>query len=294
MKKYFTKEITIGVITIFSLLILYIGVNYLKGMNVFKPSNHYYVKMNNVNELQKSNPVYVNGFNVGLVSLIEYNFHNPDNIIVQVSLDKNMRVEKGSHFELKSSLTAGAYLNLILSDPVGSYYEIGDTIPGISDPGMMDKVANDLLPQFEKLLPRLDSILAGIEALVNHPALSQSLDNVASTTSRLDASSRQLNTLLSRDIPAILGNIHQVSEDFTLISGQLKQLDFNNTLQTVEKTLENIDQMAMKINSKDSSLGLLMNDRSLYDNLNSTAKNASDLLLDFQQNPKRYVHFSVF
>ena len=294
MKAHFNKEIIIGIVTLISLGLLIFGLNYLKGANIFQPTNHYYTRMPNVSELQNSCPVYVDGFKVGIVRDINYDFEDTGNIIVQISLDKKMRVQTGSHVEIKVGLTSGAYLNLILNKYVSSYYQVGDTIDGISEKGIMDKVSDDLLPQIETLLPRLDTILQGIQFLVNHPALSKSFEQIETTTSNLEESTRLLNKLLSKDIPPILANLNQVSSDFTILSSQFKQMDLNATQRYLDNTLQSIEQMTLQLNSKDNSLGLLLNDRSIYDRLDSTFLNASDLLLDLRLNPKRYVHFSLF
>ena len=294
MKKYFSKEIIIGLVTLISLALLYFGLNYLKGANIFKPTNLYYVRMPDVNELQLSNPVYVDGFKVGLVRAINYDFQNSGNIVVQISLDKKMRVETGSHIEIKTGLTSGAYLNLKLNKYVSTYYQSGDTIDGVSEKGMMEKISDNILPQFEAMLPRLDSILQGIQFLVNHPALAQSLEQLSATTANLESSTRQLNQLLSKDISPIVANLNQVSSDFTVVSSQFKQMDLNATLQHVDKMVQNLDKITGQLNSKDNSLGLFLNDRSVYDHLDSTFVNASNLLLDLKLNPKRYVHFSLF
>jgi len=294
MKKYFSKETIIALVTLISLGLLYFGLNYLKGSNIFKPTNLYYVRMPDVSELQLSNPVYVDGFKVGLVRAITYDFQDSGTIVVQISMDKKMKVETGSIVEIKTGLTSGAYLNLKLNKYVSTYYQVGDTIDGISEKGMMDKISDNILPQFESMLPRLDSILRGIQFLVNHPALAQSLEQLSATTSNLESSTRQLNLLLSKDIPPIIANLNQVSSDFTIVSSQFKQMDLNATLQHADQALQNLDQMTLKLNSKDNSLGLLLNDRSLYNHLDTTFVNASNLLLDLKQNPKRYVHFSVF
>jgi len=294
MKKYFTKEVIIAFVTLVSLGLLYFGLNYLKGANIFKPANIYYVRMPDVSDLQKSCPVYVNGFKVGIVRDISYDYGTQKNIIVEISLDKKMKVETDSHLEIKSGLTSGAYLDMILNKYVSTYYQVGDTIEGFSEKGIMDKVSTDLLPQIEAILPRLDSILIGIQYLVNSPALSQSLNQIAATTANLESSTRQLNAIFSNDISPVMTNLKQVSSDFTVVSSQFKQMDLNATLLNVNKTLQNLEQMSMQLNSKDNSLGLLLNDRSMYDHLDTTLVNASNLLFDFKLNPKRYVHFSVF
>jgi phospholipid/cholesterol/gamma-HCH transport system substrate-binding protein len=294
MKKYFTKEISIGIITIVSLALLYFGLNYLKGMNIFKPSNHYYVRLPNVNELQNSSPVYVNGFRVGIVNEINYNYQSNEKIIVQISLDKKMKVENGSYVELKSGLTSGAYLDLVLNKYVSSYCQVGDTIDGVTSVGLMDKISSEILPDIEKILPRLDSILMGVQRLVNHPALSQSLEQISATTAHLEKSTLQLNQLLSKDIPPILSNLTQTTSNFVAVSDRFKQLDLNSTLGKLDTAILDINQLTKQLNSTNNSMGLLLNDNSLYKYLDSTAINASRLLLDFKQNPKRYVHFSLF
>jgi phospholipid/cholesterol/gamma-HCH transport system substrate-binding protein len=294
MKKVFSKELTVGFVTAVSLIILYIGVNYLKGVNVFKPANHYYVRMPKVNELQISSPVYVDGFKIGVVNAIDFRFDTKDFITVQVNLDKKMKIETDSYFELKSGLTSGAYLDLRLNKYVGTYCSIGDTLNGISAPGMMDKISDNLLPQVETILPRLDSILQGIQLLVNHPALSQSLEQISATTAALVISSQQLNQMLAEDVRPILSNLNQTAADLAVFSGKINQLDLNLTINKVNSSLENINLLSKQLNNEDNSLGLLLNDRSLYNHLDSTARNASQLLLDLKLNPKRYVHFSIF
>ena len=294
MKKIFSKEMMIGLVTAITMVILYVGINYLKGINVFKPTNHYFVRMPNVSDLNQSSPVYIDGFKIGVVNAVGIQFNSGNSIIVEVNLDKQMRVQTGSYFELKSGLTSGAYLDLHLNKYVETYYEIGDTIDGASAPGLMDRASNTILPQIETILPRLDSILQGLQMIVNNPAIVQSLEHISTTTASLENSSQQLNQILSKDIRPMLSNLNQTTSDLAVFSDKVKQLDFEVTLNKANSTLQNIDQLSKQLNDKNNSLGLLLNDRSLYDHLDSTASNASQLLLDLRLNPKRYVHFSVF
>ena len=158
----------------------------------------------------------------------------------------------------------------------------------------MQSVQENILPQVELLLPKIDSILGGLQTLVNHPALAQSLNNIEKTTNSLAVSSKQLNQILSKEVPGIVSDLKVITGNFAEVSSDLKQLDLATTVNAVNETLYSVKQMTNKLNSKDNSMGLLLNDRSFYDNLNSTADNASKLLLDLRENPKRYVHFSVF
>ena len=290
----FTKEAKIGLVSIVCLALLYIGINYLKGVNLFKPVNHYYVAFSNVKGVTVSSPVFVEGFKVGLVREITYDYDTTGKISVLVSLEDKMRINKGSYITVVNSFLGGAELHIHLNTFVDDYFHSGDTIEGRMEADMMTSVQENLLPGIEQMMPKLDSILGGLQTLVNHPALTQSLTHIEQTTASLEHSSRRLDQMLAKDVPVIMENIKGITANFELVSGQLKDLDLVETMQTVNATLANLKLTTDKLNSADNSLGLLLNDRQLYDNLNGTMENASLLLLDLREHPKRYVHFSLF
>ena len=294
MKTVFTKEAKIGLVSIVSLALLYLGINYLKGVNLFKPVNHYYVAFSNVKGVTVSRPVFVEGFKVGLVREISYDYDTTGKISVLVSLEDKMRINKGSYITVVNSFLGGAELHIHLNTFVDDYFHSGDTIEGRMETDMMTSVQENLLPGIEQMMPKLDSILGGLQTLVNHPALTQSLAHVEQTTASLEHSSRRLDQLLAKDVPVIVENLKGITANFESVSGQLKELDLAGTMRTVNATLANLKLTTDKLNSADNSLGLLLNDRQLYDNLNGTMENASLLLLDLREHPKRYVHFSLF
>ena len=294
MKTVFTKEAKIGLVSIVSLALLYLGINYLKGVNLFKPVNHYYVAFSNVKGVTVSSPVFVEGFKVGLVREISYDYDTTGNISVLVSLEDKLRINKGSDITVVNSFLGGAELHIHLNTFVDDYFHSGDTIEGRMETDMMTSVQENLLPGIEQMMPKLDSILGGLQTLVNHPALTQSLAHVEQTTASLEHSSRRLDQLLAKDVPVIVENLKGITTNFESVSGQLKELDLAGTMRTVNATLANLKLTTDKLNSADNSLGLLLNDRQLYDNLNGTMENASLLLLDLREHPKRYVHFSLF
>lgn len=294
MKGLFTKEAKIGVVTIISIILLYIGINYLKGINLFKPVNHYYVSCTNVKGVTISTPVFVEGFKVGLVREIKYDYQSMNKITIEISLDDDMRINKGSYVTLVNTFLSGGEMYIHLNKYTSEYLKPGDVIEGRSAEDMMSSVSDNILPQVEQLLPKIDSILTGLQLLVNNQAIGQSLNNLQTTTGNLAATSRQLNRMMGQDVPVILGNLKTVSSNISEVSTNLTKLDFANTLNKVNQTLDNMQQLTQRFGSKDNSLGLLLNDRALYDNLNATTQNASNLLLDLKEHPKRYVHFSVF
>ena len=294
MKTVFTKEAKIGLVSIVSLALLYLGINYLKGVNLFKPVNHYYVAFSNVKGVTVSSPVFVEGFKVGLVREISYDYDTTGKISVLVSLEDKMRINKGSYITVVNSFLGGAELHIHLNTFVDDYFHSGDTIEARMETDMMTSVQENLLPGIEQMMPKLDAILGGLQTLVNHPALTQSLAHVEQTTASLEHSSRRLDQLLAKDVPVIVENLKGITANFESVSGQLKELDLAGTMRTVNATLANLKLTTDKLNSADNSLGLLLNDRQLYDNLNGTMENASLLLLDLREHPKRYVHFSLF
>jgi ABC-type transport system involved in resistance to organic solvents, periplasmic component len=294
MEKKFSKEVKIGLATILSLVLLYVGVNYLKGINLFKPANYYYVSCSNVKDITISTPIFVEGFKVGLVRSIKYDYSSVNKITLEISLDKGMKINKGSYILIESSFLSGAILNIQLNKYVTEYMKPGDMLEGRLKGGMMTSVEDDILPKIADMMPKIDSILTGLQTLITSTALSQSLNNLESTTKQLESSSIRLNTFLKNDVPEISSNLKTTTSNLSSFSYNLNKLDFEQSVNNLNSTLENINTLSLKLNSKDNSLGLLLNDSLLYNNLNRTMENASGLLFDVKQNPKKYVRFSLF
>lgn len=293
LQKYFTKEVRIGLAGIVALFLLIYGINYLKGIRLFHPTSYFFVKYTNINGLTKSSPVFADGFKVGLVSDIIYDYAHPGNVVVQVELDTDMRIPKGSSAELNTEMLGTVKMNLLLANNPRESHAIGDTIPGVASVGMMDQVAG-FLPEVSKMLPKLDSILTSLNAILADENIPATLRSVRNTTASLETASFHLNVLMGRDIPRITSKLNVIGDNFVAISNNLKDFDYAATLSKVDATVNNVKILTDKMAGSDSSLGLLLNDTKLYDHLNQTTVNAASLLEDLQKNPKRYVHFSLF
>lgn len=287
------KEVKIGLIGVLALLILYYGINYLKGINLFQSSNFYYVEYSNINGLAGSSPVYANGYKIGTVRQIEYNYQKPGNVTVMVEVEKEMRVPKGSYGELVSEMLGTVKMNLIL-EKGNSYYNPGDTLKGVVDNGLVGIAQDELLPQVEKMLPKMDSILTSLNKLMADPALAKTINNAEAISANLKSTTASLNHFMNNDLQKIGYNLNVITTNFADISGELKSINYKETFTKIDSTLYNVQMLTSKLNRKDNSLGLLFNDATLYNNLSSTTANASLLLEDLKSNPKRYVHFSLF
>ena len=291
-----TKEIKIALVAIVGILVMYFGINFLKGMNLFSTNNAYYMTFDDIQGLGASTPIYADGYKVGTVDGLEYDYKENGPIKVKVDINKDLRIPQGSKAEIVKDLMGNLQVNLLLANNPREIVEPGGIIPGAVNGGMMDKAAN-LIPVVEKMLPKLDSILTSVNALLADPALAASLHNVETITSNLTVSTRELNTLmagLNKQVPGMIGKANGVLDNTNRLTANLASLDVQGTLNKVNQTLESAHQFTEKLNSNQGSLGLLMNDTKLYDNLTSTMSHADSLVIDLKAHPKRYVHFSVF
>lgn len=291
--KYITKEVKIGVAAIVALCILVYGINYLKGIHLFKPASYFYVQFQNINGLTKSSPVYADGYPVGIVRALYYDYEHPGNVIAEIDVDPDLRIPKGSHAELAAEMLGGVRMNLLLANNPRERHEIGDTIPGNLNNGMMEKLGN-MVPQIENMLPKLDSILASLNTLLANQAIPATLNNVQNLTASLATTSSHLEKLMSNDIPQLTSKLNTLGDNFITMSDNLKQIDYAASMQRIDSTLANVKSLTDKLNSKDNTVGLLFNDPTLYNNLSATTANAASLLEDLKSHPKRYVHFSLF
>ena len=293
MKPTIKKEIKIGVAAIITLAILFYGINYLKGFNVLASTNSYYMLFEEVNGLPKSTPVFANGFRVGTVRDLNYDYQHPRRVVVEVSITPRLRIPADSHAEVVSDMLGNVTMNLILSDNLAMALHPGDTLPGRLAGGLMEQ-AGGLMPQVEQMLPKLDSILTSLNTLLADPALPATLHHMESMTANLDATSRNLQTLTGQDFPLLTQKLNNMGDNFIIISDNLKQIDYASAMMKIDSTLTNVRALTDRLQHTDNTVGLLLNDPALYNNLSATTANAASLLEDLQAHPKRYVHFSLF
>ncbi|MBR1484390.1 MAG: MCE family protein [Prevotella sp.] len=294
--KILTNEVKIALVAIVGVVLLFFGMQFLKGLTLTGSGNTYYAVFSDVSGMSVSSPVYANGYKVGVVEAIDYDYSRPDRIVAVVGLDKQLRVPEGSRAEIASDMLGNVKIELRLARDTETFLAVGDTINGAMQQGLMGK-AGELMPQIEQMLPKLDSILASVNQLLADPALGQSLHNVEDITASLNNASRQLSALaasLNQQMPQMLSKADGVLSNTEGLTRQLNDVDVAATMQKVDATLANVQQMTDALNQKDGTLGLLMHDRSLYNNLSNAMRDADSLVIDLKQHPKRYVHFSVF
>lgn len=294
--KYFTKEVQIALVAIAGVAVLFFGLQFLKGLSIFGSSDTYYLKTDNLMGVTASTPVYADGYKVGVVGSIDYDYDANGNTVVALALDKGMRLPLGSVAEISSDMMGNVKLDILLANNPRERMAVGDTLQGVANAGLMSAVGS-MVPQLQAMMPKLDSILTSINVLLANPAIANSINNMETITAELTETSRQCNVMmrgLNKNIPALMAKTNRVMDNAETFTGKLNELNVASTMSKVDATLCNVEQMTAKLNSNDGTLGLLMRDASLYWNLSNTMRDVDSLMIDLKAHPKRYVHFSIF
>lgn len=287
------KEAKIGLTGIVALVLLFLGINFLKGMSLFSSQNTYYILFNNAKGLNKSSTVFADGYNVGIVSDIHYDYAHPGQVVVEIAADKSLRIPKGSSAMLDEAMLGGCTLNMLLTTNLTDSYHPGDTIIGTESNGLMSKAA-EMIPQLEQVVAKVDTLIASLNRLAADPNLPLILQNAELMTENLNKSTVQLNRLLNKDIPEMAKTFNTAGENVCVLTDKLAKIDLQSTMDSVNTVAASVHSMIEQMQSTDGTLGLFMKDHTLYDNLNNTVRSADSLVTDLKANPKRYVHFSVF
>lgn len=295
MKK-FTKEIKIALVVIAGLIILFFGMNYLKGLDIFSSSNKYFISFKDISGLASSSPIYADGYKVGVVRSINYDYNNAGSIMVEASIDDQLRIPKGSSAEIISDMLGNVKVNLLLANNPRERVEPGGIINGDINAGALGQM-KDIVPAVINMLPKLDSIVTSLNILLADPSLANSLHNVEKISNNLIVTTSSLNTMLynlNKDVPTLMCKAGRIMDNTEVLTSNLNKIDVTGTMSRIDDTLDNIHQFTSCLNNNSGSLGLLMNDPCLYNNLNATIKSADSLMIDLKAHPKRYVHFSIF
>lgn len=294
MKKIFTREVKIALAFIITIVCIVVGINYLKGINVFEPGNRYYAKFDRLDGLVVSNNVMVRGYKVGQVSEITYDLSLEQPFTVTVLVDEAVKMPAGTQLVLRDDgLLGGKILDIVCGDDPTTFYASGDTIETRIDGGLMASV-QELVPKLDGTIARVDSVLESLNDIAKSQELKNSLKSIESITTDLRVSSAKLKYVMNNQVPQIVSDVNTITGDLRKVSGDLKQIEFAELFARIDHTVNNLQIFSDKLNSNEGTIGKLMNDNALYNNINTTVNSVNDLVVDLKANPKRYVHFSLF
>lgn len=304
IKVQIKKEFKVGILTISAMVVLYFGVEYLKGSDVFSSSKRYYVSYEAVDGLTPSNPVMFNGFQVGLIRKIGINQGSKTPILVTLEISKSIVIGDSAKAILSNNgLLGGKMIVLEVGNP-GSTLK-SDTLEGIVEPGltsMLGDKAQPVMDNFNKMMVKMDGLIESFGStadklnatLVSIEKLSNNTNLLVENT-RKDISEATHNLeLLSQNLLTTERELSKIMKKVDLLGDSLLKADIAGTIHSLHQTTQQINQSLTSINSGKGTMGKLMKNDSLYHNLNASSASLNALLLDFKANPKRYVHFSVF
>jgi len=312
-----SKFTRLGILIVFSLTVLIWGLSYLKGNDMFEKRDYYHVYYDRVDGLEKSNKVTLNGYPVGQVNNVTFAPDNSGRLIVTFSVESNFHIPINSIARIVSSDLMGTRSIKIIFSNEKEMYEPNDTIPGAVESDLKEQVSLQVLPlksKAEELLSTVDSAITVLTVILNEDArdnLKQSFQNFNRTMNNLEKTTAELEDLVTTQkdtIKHIITNLDDLTTVFKANAQNLEEIiqnlnDFSDTLSNISVTpfLTNLtiasNQIVStleKLNNKDNTAGLLLNDDELYASIASLSENLSFLVRDIQQNPKRYLQFSAF
>ena len=291
MKKFkLSREVKIGIVVIVALGMLYFGLNYLKGINIFQPTTYFYAQYERVDGIVPTTPVMINGYQVGHVSEIIFDYTKEAPITLQITVDNKLVVPKGTIAEVYDTGLMGdkaIQLRLGYSDQL---MQPGDTLRTGIQNGLMAAVTDALVEPVKAMMPQLDSTLKAINQTVN----SERIENIIADLEASMANIKSMSATLKNNVPGTLAKVDTIATNFAAVSDEIAAVQWDSTLNNIEALIANLEYVSNQFKSTDNSLGALLNDKDLYQNLDSTIQSANALLIDLKENPKRYVHFSVF
>lgn len=311
-----SNETKVGALTAIAITMLILGFNFLKGKTLFKTGNYLHAKYTDSKGIMVSNPVFVNGFQVGSVDDIENLDESLNTIVVTIKLKSNYNIPVNSVATIKDNPLGPASISIALGN-AKQYLNVGDTLATASQDGLMGSLMSKLGPvgdQIKLTVQSLDSVLKNINTIFDPNTknnLQQTIANINKTTASLVVSSASLQAMLNQQTGAITQSMNHVAsftknlsdnnEKVTRMIGNvekttdnLAKADIAGSVENLKATIAGLNAVVAKLNSQDGSLGKLMNDKTLYNNLTNTVRSANILLDDLRVHPKRYVNVSVF
>lgn len=305
------NETKVGVLAAFSITLLIIGYNFLKGNDVFSSETVLYARYSHVDGLAVSKPVLVNGFQIGRVD--QLTLQPNGSIIVTLKIKGEYDIPKNTIARLESTDLLGGKAIVMDLGTLKEYAQNGDTLNANVEKGLMETV-QPVQKKAEQIIAKMDSILTSVNSILNpnfQKNVDKSFTSIAATLGSLEATSKKVDALVgseSSKLSAILSNVEQITMNFknngakidavlnnlNTITDKAAALNFKQTVDNANKAIADLQGMVADLKNGKGSLGKLLNDEEMYRNLTNASKNLDNLMIDLKANPKRYVHFSVF
>lgn len=288
-----SNEFKTGFWAIIALVILFLGINYLKGIHTFNTGQTYYIYCDKVDGLAVSSHVKLHGMKIGTVRSMSYDLPS-DRVLVTINIyDDDIHIPTDSRFIMATELLGTSDIVIEMGQS-NEFFQNRDTIMAPPTEASLLEKADPIVAQVESLMPKLDTLISGINVLVNESRLHESLLEVNTLTTHLNQTVNELNKLLRKDVTPVMDNLKDITSNIDTLSLQLKDVDINRILDNANNTLAEANHLLQKVQSDESSTGKLLNSTELHDQLTQTIASVDSLINDIKQNPKRYINIKVF
>ena len=301
MKLKYAREIKVGILAVVCIFLLFFGFNYLKGVNIFSSIHSFHGVYTNIHGLELQAPVYIRGYKVGQVDNIDYDFTRDSSFTVDISIKRNINLPEGTRMALVSDgIMGGMAIELLLpANEVASkediaYLPTGATIPTTVVPGLLDGLQESVIQPLSNTLASLDTILGQLETQLDNNHIESILANADLAVADLQTSSKQLKHVMSHQVPSVVTKLDTTMSDLQQVVTDVKAANIKATVARVDTALDNVNYLIADFRSPNGTVGMLLNDKGLYNHIDSAVVSVDSLLVDLKANPKRYVHFSLF
>lgn len=305
-----TNETKVGILAAVAITILILGYSFLKGNDVFSREREFYAIYESVEGVTISKPVLVNGYQIGRVSAL--NLRPDGTILAQFKINPDYEIPKSTVARIESLDLLGSKA-IVFDLGTGDYAQDGDTLKANTTKDLMEQV-QPVQKKAEQIIARLDSILTSVDNTISpefQKNFNSSFASIARSLKTLESTTKKVDNMVGMEgqrLHAIFGNLESISSNFAQnnkkitaimsniesVSDQFARANFDKTIKNADKAVADLQMAIDKVNTGQGSLGQLINDKQLYNNLNSSAENLNKLMIDLKANPKRYVSFSVF
>lgn len=292
----YAREIKVGVLAAVCIFLLFFGFNFLKGVNIFSSMYAFHGVYDNIHGLEEQAPVYIRGFKVGQVSDIRYDFSRDTAFTVDISINRDIDLPQGTRMALVADgLLGGMAIELQLPEQHGQdLCESGTTLPSVYVPGLVENLETNLLASLGSAVDGIDSLVANLRGQLDNDHLERTLANVDLIAADWAVASRDLKRMMATEVPRIVDNVDSAMIDLRQVSADLNRANLAGTVERIDTVIDNVNLFVADLRSDSGTIGKLIYDKSLYQNIDAAVVSADSLLIDLKANPKRYVHFSLF
>lgn len=290
----YAREIKVGLLTIICLFLLFFGFNFLKGINIFTPTNAYQGKFVHLHGLEQQSPVYISGYKVGQVDLIEYDYTQDTAFAVYISINEDVALPQGTTMALVADgIMGGMAIELQLATNQ-EILPVHSTLPTAYQPGIMDAIQTQLLVNVNKAVTNIDSLIIQLQSQIQGDRIKSTLNNLNTIAQDLTAVSAEMKHIAQQQMPSIIHNADSTLANMNTITTDVKQADIKHTISQLDTTIAKINTVINDVQTQQGTIGKLLYDTTLYQHIDATILSADSLITDIKKQPKKYINMSVF